>query len=486
MPPTTWQELALAALNRSLVPVPSERNELDWKVALSDKSDRLAEHLSAFGNLDGGGFIAFGIDNDGKPAPLDQQQMDQVIQRMVQIARQGVEPPLELDHTVVEHRGGAVLILRIPEHQSGPVHIKGKDIFHSFTRASGHTVKMSRQEVARAISRSAGDLFEGRPAIHDQSDEQVLDLIDHDSYFRLQKERAPTSHKAILQRLETDAIIESAQRGWIITNLGALLFARDIGRFEGLGRKMVRLVVYTGARRSHEVSKEIIGTRGYASGFQGLVKYIQDLLPPNEVIRGTLREERKLYPEIAVREFVANALVHQDLEIGGASVLIDMFSDRIEITNPGRSLVDPDRFIYTAPRSRNEKMAALLRRMGICEERGKGVGRAIEAIELDQLPAPKFHQADDHVRVTMFAPKPTGRMTREDRVRAIFQHASLLYVNHHEMTNASVRKRFNISDVNYPIASRYIAEAIAAGVIVPTDPENASKRNASYIPIWAR
>lgn len=480
-----WHGRALAALERSLTPVPSERNEIDWKSALSENTDKLAQHLSAFSNFDGGGYLAFGIANDGASAPLSREEMEHVVQRLGQIARTGVEPPVELDHTIMEHRGHPVLLIRVPEHGSRPVHLRGKDIFHSYIRSAGSTEKMSRQEIAQAIANSAGDHFEDRIVTHDLSTDQVLDLLDHDSFFRLEGKRPPGNSDGIIRALEGDRVVQAGSRGWNITNLGALLFARDIARFEPLKRKMVRVVIYSGIKRSRTESKEIIGTRGFASGFAGLVKYIHDLLPPNEVIKGALREERKLYPEVAIREFVANALIHQDLEMSGSSVLIEVFTDRIEITNPGRPLVDPERFIDSAPRSRNESMASLMRRMHICEERGSGVDLAIEAVEEHQLPPPKFQRENDHMRVTLFAPTPTGRMKKEDRVRAIYQHACLLYVNHREMTNATVRKRFSISESNHPMASRYIAEAVEAGVVIPRDPESLSKRNASYIPSWA-
>lgn len=51
-----WKEKAIKLLTDSLHPVPAELNELDWKSGLSDKSDRLAQHISAFANLKGGGF----------------------------------------------------------------------------------------------------------------------------------------------------------------------------------------------------------------------------------------------------------------------------------------------------------------------------------------------------------------------------------------------------------------------------------------------
>ena len=61
----SWKDKAIKTLKRSLHPVPTELNELDWKSGLSPKTDRLAQHISAFANLRGGGFLVFGVDCDG-------------------------------------------------------------------------------------------------------------------------------------------------------------------------------------------------------------------------------------------------------------------------------------------------------------------------------------------------------------------------------------------------------------------------------------
>ena len=123
------------------------------------------------------------------------------------------------------------------------------------------------------------------------------------------------------------------------------------------------------------------GQRGYASGFKGLIDYIEALLPRNEHIGTAFRTEAALFPPIAIRELVANALIHQDMTVTGSGPLIELFSDRLEITNPGVPLINPDRFIDLPPRSRNESLAALMRRMRICEEQGTGIDKVIAAVE---------------------------------------------------------------------------------------------------------
>jgi ATP-dependent DNA helicase RecG len=95
-----------------------------------------------------------------------------------------------------------------------------------------------------------------------------------------------------------------------------------------------------------------------------------------------------MYPEIAVRELIANALIHQNFSVTGVGPMIEIFANRMEITNPGIPLVQTDRFLDSPPRSRNETLASIMRRIGICEERGSGVDKIIFETELYQLPAP--------------------------------------------------------------------------------------------------
>ncbi len=479
-----WINTALQLLQRSLKPVPQELNELDWKSGLSDKSDRLAQHISAFANYPMGGFLAYGIANDGSSKPMLKAEMDAIVQKLGSIARNNLAQPIGLEHAVEDFNGQPVLLIKIPENQEKPVHLRGSDIYNSYKRSAGQTVKLSKQEIKSLIAISTGVDFESQIAYKNANDDDVLKLVDYDSYFTLQEKRLPDTKLSILQTLTNEDLIKKSNQGWDILNLGAILFAKDVKNFKALKRKAVRVIVYQETSRINAL-KEQEGSRGYASGFEGLIYYIMDQLPSNEVIENALRKKVKVYPEVAIREFVANALIHQDFSVEGSGVMIEIFTDRIEITNPGIPLVDVNRFIDTAPKSRNESLASLMRRLSICEERGSGIDRAINAIEIHQLPAPKFIRGDDYTRVILYAPSALTRMSIEDRIRACYQHTCLNYVNNQIVNNQSVRKRFKIAVNNVSMASKIISETIEFGLIKSSDPENSSKKFASYIPFWA-
>ena len=164
--------------------------------------------------------------------------------------------------------------------------------------------------------------------------------------------------------------------------------------------------------------------------------------------------------------------------------MVEIFDARIEITNPGKPLVDTQRFLGNPPISRNEALASLMRRIGICEERGSGIEKAVLAVEAEVLPAPLFESYEGFTRATLFAHKDLSEMDRAERVRACYLHACLRYRVRQPMNNASIRERFGISDDHNDRASRLLREAVDDGVIMVRDPD-AGTRSWTYLPFWA-
>ena len=228
----------------------------------------------------------------------------------------------------------------------------------------------------------------------------------------------PDNRQAILKRLTTEGIIQICNNGkFNISNVGAVLFAKNLDEFPRLARKALRVIVYQGNNRV-ETIREQLGTKGYAAGFEGAIAYINDQLPQNEQIGQALRKEVRMFPEIAIRELVANALIHQDFNVTGAGPMVELFSDRMEISNPGVPLIDTLRFIDEPPRSRNDGVAAFMRRMNICEERGSGIDKVIFHVEVFQLPPPDFRVTEASTVAILLGPRTFAQMNREERTRA--------------------------------------------------------------------
>jgi len=326
--------------------------------------------------------------------------------------------------------------------------------------------------------------FEREIAAENITSDEVLKLLDYPAYFDLLSLPLPDGKDGILGALAADEMIAAGKGGkWNVTNLGAVLFAKRLADFRPLRRKALRVILYKGEGRVETV-REQEGTKGYASGFEGLIGYVTNLLPSNEVIGQALRKEVPMFPELAIRELVANAIIHQDFHLTGTAPMVEIFANRMEITNPGLPLVKTDRFLDSPPKSRNEALASFMRRIGVCEERGSGVDKVVSQAEFYQLPAPLFESTAEHTRAVLFAHREFREMDKEDRVRACYLHACLRYVQRDFMTNTTLRDRFGIEEKNSSMASRIIRDTIQAGLIRCHD-EMVGSKARKYLPWWA-
>jgi len=393
-----------------------------------------------------------------------------------------LDPKFHFQFHEFTHEGKPVVLLEIPRAAHRPTQFHGVE----YVRVGSYRQKLKDHP---HLAKDLWHVFDTTPfeesiTLAHIDAATVLSLLDYPAYFELLQQPHPEDRAKILARLADNRLIVANPVGqWDITHLGAILFARNLDEFPFLARKAVRVIVYEGKGRLKTLREEVL-RKGYATGFTQLIDLLRALLPRSESIGSALRREVPIYPEDAIRELIPNALIHQDFSVTGAGPMIEIFSDRLEITNPGSPLVSPDRFLDTPPRSRNEALASFMRLAGICEERGSGIDKVVAATERLQLPAPLFEKPDGFTRAVLFAHKPLREMTRAERTHACYLHASLRYVERDPMTNASLRARFGISEPNKSMASRIIADAVKDGLIRPLDPQQ-GKKFAKYVPQWA-
>lgn len=486
---TSRSSESVERLLRTLLALPRETSWIEFKQN-NHNPDLILEYVSALANAAAladrpCGYLVWGIEDETHAVvgtsfrPHSEKKGNEDLEPWL---HHSVTPSTRLEFLEVVLEGKAVVVLEIERAWRQPVRARDKEFIRI---GSQKTALRDHPEKERALWKVFDRTsFEDGIAASDLDGNVVTELLDCGSYFSLTKQREPDSRSGVLDSLLADRlIVEAPGERWSITNLGAILFAKRLDQFSTVSRKAVRVVVYKGIDRVR-TEKEQQGGRGYASGFAGLIDYVMALVPANEEIKKALRESRPMYPTLAVRELVANALIHQDFSVTGAGPMVELFADRIEITNPGQPLIEVDRFLDKPPRSRNETLAALMRRMGICEERGSGIDKAVFEIEFNQLPAPLFEVLGENTRIVLFAHQPLSKMSRVDRVRACYLHACLKYVSRGHLTNSSLRERFGIEEKNSATASRLIKEAVDAGRIVP-ERDDSSRKLMRYLPHWA-
>lgn len=481
-------EAYLSGLVREFCKLRDETTWVEFKLN-NDDPQIIGEYISALSNAarlagKGYGYLIWGIDDDThsvigtKFEPSRTKKGNEDLESWL---LRLLNTKLHFQFHDVNVDGRRVVLLEIPAAMGKPTSFSGTE----YTRVGSYKKLLKDYpEHERAMWREFDKVpFEDSCAAEGLEGEEVLALIDYPSYFTLLSHPLPSDQAGILAALAQDGMARrSASGSWDITNLGAILFARDLRNFKGLARKSLRVIQWSGRSRLKTI-REQIGQKGYAAGFEGLIDYVSALLPRNEVVGRALRSEVPMYPSLAVRELIANALIHQDFSITGAGPMVEIFSDRMEITNPGSPLVTVDRLLDSPPRSRNEALASFMRRAGICEERGSGVDKIVGETEIYQLPAPVWEQPDSSMRAVLFAHREFRAMDKGSRVHACYLHACLRHVTRDPMTNTSLRERFGIDQKNAAMASRIIRDAQDAELIKPYG--DLRGKHGSYVPFWA-
>jgi len=445
------------------------KTQLDW--------EELFKYCVAFAN-EGGGLLVLGI-TDTHPRrvvgtqafPADEDLRLRVFNTL----------NIRITTHIFDTDGKGVLVIDIPPRPRGtPLEYKG-----AYYMRIGSTLQPMTSERLRAIFSEGKPQHELQDAITGVTAHDVIQLLDTTGYFDLLNQPYPTIRQSVLDRLCTDQIITRERDDhWSITNLGALLFAKRFEAFPSLSNKGIRVIAYHGTDKL-STRYDRTGSRGYAIGFSGLVGFVESLTPTNERLSDSRREEIRPYPTAALRELIANALVHQDISDQGSAVHIEIYADRMEISNPGLPQIDTDRFIDEF-RARNPSLAGLMRRTGICELKGSGIDRVISEVESHQLPAPDFRVGTHRFTAIMFGPQTFDSMNRTDRVRACYQHCCLMHVtNASRMTNQSLRERFKLPEDKSATISQVISATMESGKIKPADPNQTSTRYRSYLPYWA-
>ena len=233
-----------------------------------------------------------------------------------------------------QHPDGRLVIFHVPSRPAGTAY----QLDGSYLMRSGEdTVPMSEDRL-RAIFEEGKPDWLSELAIDERSETDIIQSLDTQSYFDMLKLPYPATRAAVLDRLEKERLVVRTAYGLAITRLGAILFAKRLEDFGALSRKAARVIVYEGTSKL-KTRLDKPGTKGYAVGFEGLTDFINGQIPTNEVIEKALRREVKMFPEIAIRELVANALIHQDFNETGTSVLIEIYTDRLEVSSPGKPFI---------------------------------------------------------------------------------------------------------------------------------------------------
>lgn len=481
----------LSALVKELINHQIEQPWLEFKHNTNDPS-MIGERISAIANsaamLERScGYIVWGIDDvtheilGTEFKPEHQKIKGQELKSWLHNNLSN-NAEFEFSETIVD--GYRTVILIIYASKLHPVAFQNCE----YIRDGSYTKKlMDRPQMASKLWFALNSQsIEMMAAAEDCSPEDIRNLVACDSILTMLNLPNPTNEQSLIDLLVDNDIVVKQDNGlYTITILGALLFARNISKFDRISRKALRIIKYNGTSKT-DIARQEEDLRGYAVGFEDNIRTLMLMLPSSEIIITGQAKLKEQYSVVEIREILANAMIHQDLGISGMNLAVEVFSNRVEFSNPGSMLVDKDRLIDTAPKSRNEKIAMMMRRVKLCEELGSGWDKIVESCEMEVLPVPTVYSDDNGTRVVLAAPTAYTDMSTDERLWNCYMHACFCFSKGGFLTNTSLRNRFGLerNNSNMVQMSYLIKEAKSRNLIKVVD-ETTSPRMFRYIPFWA-
>jgi len=476
------------ALLAALCALPREQNWAEFKVNKFN-AEGVGKYISGLANAamlerEKHAFLVWGVEDAtheivGTSVRLNDQLVG--AESFLHWLDKGLRPKLNIHPLAFDVDGKHIEMLVIEPGYAQPVSFNGQEFIRIDTSLKP---LLNHVEKARALWQIASSYsFENATIVSHMSAEEIFQRFSVDTMLKALKVE-DRSRGNMIENLESKGLIRSnLQGGYEIFALLALCCAKDLDTFPLLQNKGPRVITYKKTDKM-AADDDTEGRKGYLIGFPHLMTHVMSKIPSEEKLIGGIRHKIHSIPENAVREFLANALIHQDFTVQGSRPTVEIYKERIRFLNPGTPLIDVDRFIDGGAKSRNPNFARLMRHAGLCEERGSGVDRAIKEIEKAALPPPLFATVEGSTSVTAFMPRSFAEMTSEERVRACFQHAQILHEANSSMNNASLRHRFGLPDKAISQVSIVIREAQDAGKIKPLHADQAPKL-ARYVPAYA-
>jgi len=346
-----------------------EGSMLEYKESLSSSFSR---DLVAFANSSGGKILLGVRDNGTVIGVRDSNKLRAQIQDLAR----NCDPPVN----VLVETVGKVMVITVRESDHKPVQCREG----FFWRQGAVTQKLSRDEIR--------DFFRSEGAI--RFDMALCPKFRYPEDFDREKFDAWIRQSRITPRRRIDDIlvnIEVAERvrgRLIFRNAGVLFFAKNISHF--FPQAYVTCLLAKGIDKINILDrKDFAG--GLVTDIEESLRFIERNTRTGYRIEKLRREDVPEYPMRALREAITNAIMHRDYFEAGANVFVEIYEDRIEISNPGglpKGLSREE--LGTRSVRRNPLIADLLHRIALIEKAGTGIRRMIEEARKHKCPEPEF------------------------------------------------------------------------------------------------
>lgn len=197
----------------------------------------------------------------------------------------------------------------------------------AYVRSGSSTTTLSggsatESELWRKLQRND---FELQGAMKNIVSSELPSLLYIDAYYELNRLTRPSSLEGILvDFVEQEILRKQDDEAYTITNLGALLLAKDLSVFPNLRKRPLRILKFEG-NGNFNILDDKTFNEGYAISLQRAEDYIKAVIPSKEIIDGAFRRIIYAYPQRAIRELLSNIVIHQDLTVTTSGPLVNIY-----------------------------------------------------------------------------------------------------------------------------------------------------------------
>lgn len=204
------------------------------------------------------------------------------------------------------------------------------------------------------------------------SGSEVLELLNTEAYIRLSRMEIADNKEDQLRYLEKLSLIKKSGSTYEIPLFSAYLLARNLSDFDRLAGKRVRIVSYDSNDNLCTVICDKEFKDGIVEAFASVFKEVVRLIPRHEKIdSGSGRRLIEFsIPQAVIREVLSNAFAHQDLSSEEDGIVIEIFKNRVEITNSGKPVLDQLHFLDGAPTIKNKRVFTEMKNLGLVDGPG--------------------------------------------------------------------------------------------------------------------
>ena len=388
----------------------SETHNIEFKDARGGIPGDLWRPISSFSHRPGGGVIVFGIkeDRDNREITIvGNPDLALLQEQILSYVREKMQNCGSYELKIVEYESTPLIALSIQETQDELKPCFNKQLGlpnGGCIRVGNNDRVMTDAEMRTFIRNSSVFKFDKTQAV--ETKVEMLDLNKVEQFLKTSAKkvgRSRADNTPSTEVMRNLGIINNFKGKMYPTFAGFLIFSKDkpqqIGQYS---RYVIRCVRYQG----NTVATPIIDKLDIDGSLDDQVDVMQKFILRNislkATIQGTKRVERYEYPEEAIRELIANAVIHRDYLITETYTQVNIFANRIEISNPGNLPpgVTIDN-IKDSQFSRNEIIASILKDMDYLEEYGRGIDIVISKMREWGLLDPIFKNMSNSFRVIL-------------------------------------------------------------------------------------